>query len=198
MSRIASQLRPNEKVLWQGNPVLKAFIFSSSIFPATIFGLFFFVVILVFFLPAMFYGGAPLFFLLPLLLFLLFPLAMIFGPIIWTFLAYKNTEYLISDQRLITQTGAIGLDTRFVDLEKIQEVYVRIGIFDRLFGTGSIMASTAGQVYIGMPQGAGCQGTGWGGAYGMRPSLSALKEPYEVQKLLQEAIGEVKQSKDQV
>ena len=114
---------------------------------------------------------------------------MIFGPIIWSFLAYKNTEYLISDQRLITQTGAIGIDTRFVDLEKIQEVYVRIGVFDRLFGTGSIMASTAGQVYIGMPQ-----GSGWGGAYGIRPSLSALKEPYEVQKLLQEAIDKVKTS----
>lgn len=193
MSRITSQLRPNEKVLWQGKPVLKAFIFSSSIFRATIFGLFILIFFLVFFLPTMFLGGATLFVLLPLLLFLLFPLAMILGPIIWSFLAYENTEYLISDQRLITQTGAIGLDTRFVDLEKIQEVYVRIGIFDRLFGTGSIMASTASQVYIGMPQ-----GSGWGGAYGMRPSLSAIKEPYEVQKLLQEAIREVKQFKDQV
>lgn len=188
MSKIASQIRPNEKVLWQGKPIMKAFIFSSGIFPATIFGLFFLIVFLVFVLPSWFFGGDPMLW-LPLLPFLLFPLAMIFGPLIWSLLAYKNTEYLISDQRLITQTGAIGLDTRFVDLEKIQEVYVRIGILDKLFGTGSIMASTAGQGYMGMPQGSGC-----GGTHGIRPSLSALKEPYEVQKLLQEAINKVKTS----
>jgi uncharacterized membrane protein YdbT with pleckstrin-like domain len=120
-------------------------------------------------------------------------LALIFGPIIWSFLAYRNTEYLLSDQRLITQTGAIGLDTRFVDLEKVQEVYVRIGVVDRLFGTGSIFAVTAGQVYVGWQQGPG--GPGWGGSSIARPSLASLREPYEVQKLLQEAIREVKQTK---
>jgi uncharacterized membrane protein YdbT with pleckstrin-like domain len=130
-----------------------------------------------------FYGA----FLMTLLFFLL-PLVFIFGPTIWSLMAYKNTEYLISDQRIITQTGAIGRDTRFVDLEKIQEVYVRIGFFDRIFKTGSIMAITAGQVFVGMPQ-----GSGWGGQYGMRPSLAALREPYEVQRLLQEAIRNVKE-----
>lgn len=175
-------------MLWEGKPVKKAFIIPTSIFPAIV-GLFFLIPVLLFVLPTLlmgFFFGAFLF----NLIFLLIPLALIFGPTIWSLMAYKNTEYLISDQRIITQTGAIGIDTRFVDLEKIQEVYVRIGFFDRIFGTGSIMAITAGQVYVGMPQ-----GYGWGGGmYGARPSLSALREPYEVQKLLQEAIRQAKQA----
>ncbi len=165
---------------------MKAFLFSSGLFPAIIFGLFILVVFFSFVLSPLFMFGV--FFLDPIMLiFLIVPVLLIFGPFIWSFLAYKNTEYLLSDKRLITQTGAIGLDTRFVDLDRIQEVYVRVGVLDRLFGTGSIMASTAGQTFFGMPQ-----GSGWGGAYGMRPSLAALKEPYEVQKLLEEAIREAK------
>ena len=90
---------------------------------------------------------------------------------------------MITDKRIITQTGAIGVDTRFVDLDKIQEVYVQIGFIDRLFGTGTLYAMTAG--FSGFaPAGR----YGYGGMHYLRPSLAALKEPYEVQKLLQEAM----------
>ncbi len=92
---------------------------------------------------------------------------------------------MITDKRIITQTGAIGLDTRFVDFEKVQEVYVQIGWIDRLFGTGSVYAMTAG--FSGFSPRGG-YGYGYGSYAGNRPSLSALEEPYEVQKLLQEAI----------
>jgi len=67
-----------------------------------------------------------------------------FGAPIRQLVAYRNTEYLITDQRLVTQTGAIGLDTRYLDLDKIQEVYVQVGFIDKMFGTGTIFAVTAG------------------------------------------------------
>jgi len=191
MSRIAHHLRPNERILWEGKPVKKAFILPTSIVPV-IFGLFFLMPFLLFFLPTLlmgFFYGAFLF----TLLWLLMPLALILGPTILALMAYRNTEYIISDQRIITQTGAIGIDTRFVDHEKIQEVYVRVSFWDKIFRTGSIMAITAGQVYLGAPQ-----GFGWGGQYGIRPSIAALREPYEVQRLLQEAIREAKQNRSQI
>jgi len=46
---------------------------------------------------------------------------------------HRNTEYMITNQRIITQTGAIGLDTRYLDLDKIQEVYVEVGFIDKTF-----------------------------------------------------------------
>jgi uncharacterized membrane protein YdbT with pleckstrin-like domain len=93
---------------------------------------------------------------------------------------YNNTEYMITDRRIITQTGAIGLDTRFVNLDKIQEVYVQVGLTDKMFGTGTLYATTAGHVYVDTA-----------GRYA-RPSLAALKNPYEVQKLLQDALERIK------
>ena len=123
-------------------------------------------------------GGAPQEFILFSLIFVVMGVAFAFGQPIMRLLAYRNTEYVITDRRLITQTGAVGLDTRFVDLEKVQEVYVNIGVVDKLLGTGSISAVTAGQVYVGAQ----------GGSLIGRPSLASLKEPYEVQRLLQEAI----------
>ena len=139
--------------------------------------------------------GAPDFFFLFSLLFVSVGFGIVFGPFLLQLFRYRNTEYVITDKRIITQTGAIGLDTRFVDFEKIQEVYVQIGVMDRLFGTGSVYAMTAGFSGFG-PRGG--YGYGYGGFTGSRPSLSALKEPYEVQKLLQEAIEKSKKEKTEL
>jgi hypothetical protein len=62
---------------------------------------------------------------------------------------------------------------------------------DRLFGTGSLYAMTAGFSSFG-PRGG--FGYGYGGFAGSRPSLPVLKEPYEAQKLLQESIEKSKKA----
>jgi uncharacterized membrane protein YdbT with pleckstrin-like domain len=104
---------------------------------------------------------------------------IILGPALLELFRYRNTEYMITDQRIITQTGVIGIDTRFVELNKIQEVYVTVGWLDKLYETGSIVAVTAGYVPVGAPS-----------PYSplIRPAFKAVGRPYEVQKLLQEAI----------
>jgi membrane protein YdbS with pleckstrin-like domain len=118
--------------------------------------------------------------------FLLIGIAAAIGPLLWQLLRFRNTEYMIIDKRLITQSGAIGLDTRFVEFVKIQEVYGKFGIVDRLCGTGSLYAMTAGT--YGFSPTMGSYGYGFWGMQGSRPSRAALEKPYEVQKLLQEAV----------
>ena len=84
--------------------------------------------------------------------------------------------------------AAANIDGIVIDLEKIQEVYVQVGVIDRLFGTGTVYAMTAG--FSGFaPRGS----YGYRGFGVNRPSFAALKEPYEVQKLLQEAIEKLKE-----
>jgi uncharacterized membrane protein YdbT with pleckstrin-like domain len=177
-------LRANENVLWSGKPVKKAFILPAL--GAIPFGLFF-LGFSIFWMWGAASTGAPDFFTLFGLPFVIIGLAIAFGPSVWQLMKYQNTEYMITNQRVITQTGAIGLDTRFVDFDKIQEVYVQVGVMDRLFGTGTVYALTAGFTGF-VPMGR----YGYGGLQGLRPSLSALKEPYEAQKLLQEAIANAK------
>ena len=183
MSRVDRLLNESEKMLWSGKPVRKAFVLPAL--GSVPFGLFFLGFSL-FFLLGVSSTGAPGFFTLFPLLFVVVAVGITFGPLLWQLLRYRNTEYVITDRRLITQTGAVGLDTRFVDFEKIQEVYVKIGIFDRLFGTGSVYVMTAG--FSGFNPSMGPYAYGFGGMYGFRPSLAALKDPYNVQKLLQEAV----------
>ena len=189
MTNLTEQLRSGERVLWQGKPKLFPFIFAHNAVPF-LFGLFFMAVTFFFFVSPLLSTGFPLELILFPLIFFFVGFLIAFGQPIWSYLAFRNTEYMISDQRLITQTGAIGLDTRFVELEKVQEVNVQVGVFDRLFGTGRIYAMTAGQAYVGFQR-----GPGWGGSGFMRPSLSSLEKPYEVQRLLQEAIQDLKKSK---
>ena len=186
MSKLDRLLNADEKILWSGKPEKKAFVLPAL--ASVPFGLFFlgFALFWMWGIP----GGAPGFFGLFGLLFVAGGFAIISGPLIWQLLRHRNTEYLITDRRIITQSGAIGLDTRFVDFDKIQEVYVKIGIFDKLFGTGSLYALTAGSSTFGPAMNP--YGYGFGGTYGFRPSLAALREPYQVQKLLQEAVEKSK------
>lgn len=177
MSKLDKHLNADEKVLWNGKPVKAPFLF-----PALVIGL---VLVLLWLIPGIMIGvyyttrttPTPYTPLMSteaavLVIWVIPAFGFFFVAAIWQFMRYRNTEYMITNQRIITQTGAIGLDTRFVDLDKIQEVYVKVGVIDKLFGTGSVIAVTAGRVHVGM----------------MRPSLAALREPYEVQKLLQEAV----------
>jgi uncharacterized membrane protein YdbT with pleckstrin-like domain len=177
-------LNEGEIVLWRDKPVEKAFILPGlTSIPVGLIFLGF----SIFWMWEATSAGAPGFFTLFGFPFVLIGLGLTFGPSLWQFMRFRNTEYMVTDKRIITQTGAIGLDTRFVDFEKIQEVYVKIGIIDKLFGTGSLYAMTAG--FSGFSPSAGYR---YGSFYGSRPSLAALKEPYKVQKLLQEAIEKSK------
>ncbi len=188
VSRLDRFLESDEQVVGDGKPQRAPFVLPVLGFVP--FGLFFLAFVVFFFLNAA-SAGAPDFFLFPLTIFILISVAIIFVPIAWQLLRYRNTQYLITNKRIITQTGAIGRDTRFVDFDKIQEVYVTVGVVDRLFGTGSLYAMTAGTGGFGPMQGP----YGYGRAYGyQRPSLAALKEPYQVQKMLQEAVERRKTS----
>lgn len=154
MSQLSRYLRRDEKILWLVFAFFMLFNMASLGAP---------------FLPIVLFG----------LFFTLIGISIVLGPFLVELLRYRNTEYAITNQRLITQTGIIGLDTRFVELDKIQEVYVTVGFLDKIYGTGSIIAVTAGYVPVGTAS-----------PYGivMRPAFKAVKNPYEVQKLLQEVV----------
>jgi membrane protein YdbS with pleckstrin-like domain len=170
-------LEKDEKVIWSGKPVKAPFMLrglSVSAFGLLWLSFSMFAMWLMIFPP---FGvtvensgiGIPF-----LLVFVLIGFGLTLGPPIPTILRYRKTKYMITNRRLITQTGVIGLDTRFVDLDKIQEVHVKVGLGDKVFGTGSLMVVTSGFFFMGVTRPYCC--------------FVGLKEPYAVQKLLQEAM----------
>lgn len=165
-------LRSGEKIIWHGQPQKSSFLMKGYVNSA--FGL----VWLSFSLFAMyiFLWGNPaqgfeLIAAFALSLFVLIGVGLTVGPTVWQVMRYKHTHYVITNQRLITQTGAIGVDTRFINLDHIQEVYVNVSFVDKLFGTGSLIVVTAGLPFLGR----------------MYPVMTGLEEPYQIQQRLQEA-----------
>jgi len=170
-------LERDEKVIWSGKPVKAPFMLgglSVSAFGLLWLSFSMFAMQLMISPPSGVTVENSGLGILVVLVFVLIGFGLTLGPPIPTIVRYRKTKYMITNRRLITQTGVIGLDTRFVDLDKIQEVHVRVGLGDKVFGTGSLMVVTAGFVFMGVKHPYCC--------------FVGLKEPYTVQKLLQEAM----------
>jgi hypothetical protein len=134
---------------------------------------------------------------------------VIIAPPMYQLKKHANTEYMITDKRLIIQSGAFKLGTWFAYFGGIKEVGVKVGLVDKLLGTGTVYPTTArypfppgmrfsytrgnpGRVHkLHNPATGSYEELSemqiWQKTYS-RPCLHALREPYEVQKLLQKTI----------
>ncbi len=169
--RILSILRSDEQVLWWGKPVFGSFMLHlGHMWGFVLVGLFIFVGAMISIFIA--HMSLPYGFIAILVLQIFFGLSMLFGPIARNAIAYNNTFYVITDRRILIQTGAIGIDTRIINFDKMQEIYVTVDLVDRIFGTGSIKISTA----AGWPE------------HAYMPTLVALRNPYQVHEVLQNAM----------
>lgn len=59
-------------------------------------------------------------------------------------LRYRNAEYAVTDDRLISFSGTVGRDYSSVEWRKVQDLEAEIGVIDELFDVGTIRASVAG------------------------------------------------------
>jgi len=66
-------------------------------------------------------------------------------PLIWQFLSWKNTVYVLTTQRVIEEAGVISASQVSVQLDKIQDAqFLSAGILGRIMGVGHVMVQTAG------------------------------------------------------
>lgn len=64
--------------------------------------------------------------------------------ILYLYLTYIFTEYCITDKRLLKKTGFITRNVKEINLNSVETVAVNEGIIDRIFKTGSIIATGRG------------------------------------------------------
>jgi len=64
------------------------------------------------------------------------------------YLRYLYTFYFVTNKRIIYQSGVVTRDHRDCRLERIQNIYVRVGFLDRILDVGDILFSTAGEVGV--------------------------------------------------
>lgn len=163
-------LEKDEKILWVAKPRRAAFVLKSAgsliialpflLMPIFLFGMAgpaithpFVILFLVFW-----YGAISL---------------MAFAPL-YSLLVWKNVWYVLTDKRVIVRKGLIGIDYDFLELENIQQVNVDVGLWDKVYGTGSIVLQ----------------------AIGVSPvTLSTVEEPYKAQKEIRKAVEEARSVK---
>jgi membrane protein YdbS with pleckstrin-like domain len=93
---------------------------------------------------------------------------------------YRRTCYVISNRRLIIQTGLIKKDFKTVSHNQISNIKINVGVWDRIFNSGSI--------FIYAPRGA------WVSKYGKNDtavfplSFYHISKPYEAFKILKKLV----------
>ena len=166
----------------------------------------FFLAVILFFINM----GAPIFETLNLIsiLFPAFIIGLIVVPPLMQLRKYSNAEYMITNQRLLIKEGLRKDDVWFIKLEKIKKVIIKKGITGKILGTGKIYPITGTYPYY--PKHRGYTKGGMGrlvkvynlvteeydevtelDLYNMitsHPNLDVMKEPYKIQKILEEAI----------
>ena len=200
LSILDEMLDPFEQVLWRGKPDKKAFFLWA--FGGIPFALFFFA----FFLGMLYLGENLIGF--PLVI-LAWVIGLIVVPPLLQLRKYPNAEYMITNQRLLIKEGLRKDDVWFTRLEKIKKVIVKKGITGKILGTGKIYPIT--ETYPYYPKHRGYTQGGMNRVikvYNLiteeydevteleiyqkvtsHPNLDVMKEPYKLQKILEEAVS---------
>ncbi len=131
-------LANGETVLWHGKPQKKGFIATKSLAMAPIA-----IVWLIFDLG--FIGlsigeagvfGIGLFF---FMLLHMMPVWIWLGNIITASKRWRNTAYYVTDKRIIIQGGFLAINEKSVFYKDISNVQMKIGLLDKIFGTGDLI-----------------------------------------------------------
>lgn len=144
----------DERIMWEGRPNKKCFIFESIFNPllpfAIVWGLFD-----LFFFKSFFaventvksagasdmglFGGS---FILVFLLFHLMPVWIYLGGVLMCSRRYKNTAYIVTDKAVYLSSGIISRTINRKPFAELSHVNLHRGFFDQKFGVGDIVLSS--------------------------------------------------------
>lgn len=146
-------LMPNENILWQGMPKKSAFIINSTVkmLPIALIWLLIDGTFIVNILGGGMMAGGMSFFLIPFFLLHLFPVWIWLGSTLTASTRWKNTQYAITDKRILIRNGLIGYDYKSIYYTEISNVNLRVGMIDKMLGVGDIYIALDGTLKNGQP-----------------------------------------------
>lgn len=136
---IDSLLMPGEYIIWRGKPKANAFVLNSSVHMMP-FALIWLLVDGGFIATLIGSGaiGEMLWFVIPFFLIHLFPVWIWLGNVITAGMRWKNTEYAVTDKRIMIRNGLVGYECQNFYYTEITNVTLHIGAIDHLLGVGDI------------------------------------------------------------
>ena len=170
-------LAPGEAILWRGKPQKKGFIATKSLTLAP-FAIIWLIIDSSLILNA-FRGDSP-WVLIPFMLLHLMPVWIWLGSVITAGRRWKNTMYYVTNRRIIMQGGFFAVNENSLFFKDIRNTHVRIGLLDKVFGTGDIVFDN-GMIYH----------TRNGNRRAQLPAMEDLENPYDVYNRVQRVILDI-------
>lgn len=83
--------------------------------------------------------------------------------------AQKNTEYALTDRRVLLRSGVIGIDVNNLFYTEIKSVNLKVGLTDKWFKVGDIYITANSRAQV----------------------ISDIENPYQVVTMLQKIVGDI-------
>ena len=134
----------NEKILYEGKPNKKCYVFESIFNPLLPFALIWAIFDFGIIGGALFADNADnvLFFLIPFMLLHLMPVWIYLGGILFTVRRYKNTAYIVTDRAIYVCGGVFTTNINTKPFAELSHINLHRGIFDKMFNVGDIIATS--------------------------------------------------------
>lgn len=134
----------NEKILYEGKPNKKCFIFESIFNPLLPFAIIWAIIDFGMLGGAIFAGeGSMLLFMIPFLLLHMMPVWLYLGGVLLTTRLYKNTEYIVTEHAIYVSGGAFTKTFKTKPFAELSHVDLHRGIFDQMFNVGDIITTSS-------------------------------------------------------
>lgn len=134
----------NESIIWNGKPKKSAYIINKVItmLPIALIWLIFDSTFIISFISL---GNfmEMLWFIIPFFALHLMPVWIWLGNILTAKKNWENTEYYVTNKRIIIVSGFIGMNYQTIFYKDINNVHLRIGIIDKLLKVGDIYFDTS-------------------------------------------------------
>lgn len=139
---IEQLINPNEKILYEGKPNKKCFIFESIFNPLLIIAIVWAIIDFGFLTEIIFDGELIM---IPFMLLHLLPVWLYLGGVLFSVKRYNNTEYVITNMAIYVSGGVFARNISTKSFAEMSNIAIHQGIFDRLFNVGDVVATT-GQI----------------------------------------------------
>ena len=126
----------NEKVIYEGRPSIAAYILRPIIL-----GIIYTIILGYFVYVALSAVGLGLF---GLYWFIFIFVVTLFLPLLFSILRWSRTYYALTDRRVTHTYGLFGRRSADIPVDKIMSVLMLQPFFERIFGYGSLVFTTAG------------------------------------------------------
>ena len=134
---------PYERILYQGKPNRKCYIFES-IFNPLLFIAVIWAIIDFGLIGGVFFqmdSGMP-FIVLPFMLLHLMPVWIYLGGILFMARKYRNTAYIVTDRAIYVSGGIFTRNINAKPFAELSHINLHRGFFDQIFHVGDIIATT--------------------------------------------------------